>query len=269
MLLVQMSDPHYLPRGMLAFGKLDVATCFERAVAHVASLRPAPDAILITGDLTSDGDQSVYAEFLGILGGIGAPVFPLPGNHDRRDLLRAAFPDVLPASGPIAYAIERFPIRVMMLDSLVEGQSYGELGPEQLAWLDGALRADPAAPTLVALHHPPFRTGIDHMDYSMLRDADALAEVVSRHPQVERVVAGHVHRMTQRRFAGTLAITAPGIAYQVALVLGGGRGPWNSEPPGVLLHYWSQAAGLVTHLSPIGAHGPSGRFSDPDAIAPA
>jgi Icc protein len=267
MLLVQMSDPHFLPRGMLAYGKLDVAAYLERAVAHVAGLEPAPDAILITGDLTSDGDQAVYAELVGMLGGLVAPVFPLPGNHDRRDLLRAAFPGIVPASGPIAYVIERFPVRVVMLDSLVEGQSYGKLGLDQLAWLDATLRADPAAPTLVALHHPPFRTGIDHMDYSMLQDADALAEVVSRHPQVERVVAGHVHRVIQRRFAGTLAVTAPGIAHQVALVLGPGRGPWDCEPPGVLLHYWSDAAGLVTHVSPIGAYGPTGRFSDPHRVA--
>ena len=44
MLLVQMSDPHFLPRGMLAYGKLDVAAYLERAVAHVAGLEPAPDA---------------------------------------------------------------------------------------------------------------------------------------------------------------------------------------------------------------------------------
>jgi hypothetical protein len=35
----------------------------------------------------------------------------------------------------------------------------------------------PERPTVVALHHPPFRTGIGHMDRSMLRDADALAAV--------------------------------------------------------------------------------------------
>ena len=267
MLLVQMSDPHFLPHGMLAYGQLDVAGYLERAVAHIAGLAPAPDAILLTGDLTSDGDESVYADFVGMLSGIGAPVYPLPGNHDRRDLLRAAFPGVVPTSGPIAYVVERFPIRLVMLDSLVEGQPYGELGPDQLAWLDARLRADPSAPTLIALHHPPFRTGIDHMDYSMLRDAEGLAEVVSRHPQVERVVAGHVHRVIQRRFAGTLAITAPGVAHQVALVLGAGRGPWICEPPGVLLHHWNEACGLVTHVSPIGEYGPTGRFSDPHRSA--
>lgn len=263
MLLVQMSDPHFLPRGRLAYGQLDVAAFLERAVAHVAGLEPKPDAILITGDLTSDGEAAVYADFVGMLAGIGAPVYPLPGNHDRRELLRGAFPGIVPETGPIAYVIERFPVRVVMLDSLVEGKPFGELGVDQLAWLDATLRADPAAPTLIALHHPPFRTGIDHMDATMLRDAAGLAEVVSRHRQVERVVAGHVHRVIQCRFAGTLAITAPGTAHQVALVLGAGRGPWIAEPPGVLLHHWSEASGLVTHLSLIGEYGPSGQFSDP------
>jgi 3',5'-cyclic AMP phosphodiesterase CpdA len=64
MLIAQMSDPHFLPEGMLAYGKLDVAGCLERTVAHLNALEP--DVVLITGDLTSDGDEQVYAAFAAI-----------------------------------------------------------------------------------------------------------------------------------------------------------------------------------------------------------
>ena len=57
MLIAQMSDLHFLPRGMLAFGKVDTADCLERGIAHLNALDPAPDVVLITGDLTSDGDD--------------------------------------------------------------------------------------------------------------------------------------------------------------------------------------------------------------------
>ena len=106
------------------------------------------------------------------------------------------------------------------------------------------------------------------MDWSKLRDADALAAVIRAHPEVERVLCGHVHRAVQTRFAGTIAQIAPGIAHQVKLVLGEGRGPWRMEPPGFLLHRWTADDGLVTHQAPIGSFGPEGGFRDPHAGEP-
>jgi hypothetical protein len=55
------------------------------------------------------------------------------------------------------------------------------------------------------MHHPPFRTMIGHMDEIGLRDPDgALAAVVARHPQVRRVICGHLHRLIQAPWANTI-----------------------------------------------------------------
>jgi hypothetical protein len=143
-------------------------------------------------------------------------------------------------------------VRLIGLDSLIPGEAAGRLGPEQLAWLDGELGGAPERPTLVALHHPPFRTGIDHMDAMMLTDGEALAEVVGRHPQVARVLCGHVHRSVQCRFAGTVCQIGPGAAHAVQLTLGGAPARWVLEPPAMLLHEWRDAGGLVSHLDFIG-----------------
>ena len=159
-------------------------------------------------------------------------------------------------------------MRILALDSSVDGKPYGRLGEAQLDWLSATLDADRNKPTLVMLHHPPFKTGIGHMDWSMLHDSGALADVIRGHPQVERVLAGHVHRAVQTRFAGTIAQIAPGTAHQVKLVLGEGRGPWVMEPPGFLLHHWNAGDGLVTHELPIGRFGPEGGFQDPHIGAP-
>ena len=97
----------------------------------------------------------------------------------------------------------------------------------------------------------------------MLRNADALAAIIQHHPQVERILCGHVHRAVQTRFAGTIAQIPPGVAHQVKLTLGEGRGSWTMEPPGFLLHCWTSADGLVTHQIPIGSFEPEGAFSDP------
>jgi hypothetical protein len=77
-----------------------------------------------------------------------------------------------------------------------------------------------------------------------------------------------VHRAVQTRFAGTIAQIAPGVAHQVKLVLAEERGPWNMEPPGLLLHYWTTETGLITHQCAIGAFKPEGGFNDPHAGKP-
>jgi 3',5'-cyclic AMP phosphodiesterase CpdA len=269
MLIAQMSDLHFLPKGVLAFGQVDVAGCLERAIAHVNALDPLPDLAVITGDLTSDGDDAVYAELVRMLARLAPPYYPMVGNHDPREETRRAFDFMrcVPRRGRICYAIDDFPIRLVALDSSVEGRPYGTLGEEQLAWLDARLAERAKKPTLVALHHPPFRTGIGHMDRSMLRDGEELAAVIAKHPQVERVICGHVHRPVQQRFAGTIAQVAPGVAHQTQLVLGGDRGPWICEPPGILLHFWNGSR-VVTHQSMIGTYGPTGRFSAPHQALP-
>ncbi len=95
----------------------------------------------------------------------------------------------------------------------------------------------------------------------MLEDGEALAEVIGRHPQVARVLCGHVHRSVQCAFAGTIGLIAPGTAHAVQLALAGEPSRWIMEPPGVLLHQWRDGQGLVSHVDFIGAF-EVGRFGD-------
>jgi hypothetical protein len=106
------------------------------------------------------------------------------------------------------------------------------------------------------------------MDAMMLEDGEALAEVIGRHPQVARVLCGHVHRSVQCAFAGTLGQIAPGTAHAVRLALAGEPSRWVMEPPGVLLHEWREGRGLVSHVDFIGTF-EVGRFSDEHTQAPA
>ena len=102
----------------------------------------------------------------------------------------------------------------------------------------------PERPTVVLMHHPPFATGIAHMDRYGLRDTAAFAEIVSRNRQIERILCGHLHRAIDRRFASTVAGTAPSTAHQVLLDLKP-RAPLQFvfEPPGYQLDLWREGAG--------------------------
>ncbi|HEY6980060.1 phosphodiesterase [Reyranella sp.] len=256
MLIAQISDMHVTAEGTLLYKRIDTAGYLERAVAHVLGLDPRPDLVIATGDLVDGGKPDEYARLRRLLEPLPMPVYLIPGNHDAREPLRAAFPDhrYLPADGFLQYAIESPPLRLIGLDTLVAGKPYGELCEERLGWLAARLGEHPDVPTLIFLHHPPFDCGIEAFDRARLNKGDAaLADLVSRHRNVERVMCGHVHRPIQMRWAGTMASIAPSTAHQATLDLHDGA-PLSMmmEPPGLALHYW-KAGGLVTHVSYIGS----------------
>jgi Icc protein len=260
MIVAQLSDPHIVaagtsPRTPAGFGPIDTAAFLARAVAEVNRLDPLPDAVLLTGDLVDKGEPAEYERLRDLLAPLAMPVFVIPGNHDARDPLRAVFgaDGYLPAAGFIQYAVDEYPLRMIALDTLVPGKPHGELCTDRLTWLDRTLAAAPERPTLVFMHHPPFVTGIDYMDRFGLAGADGLAAVVARHSQVERVLCGHLHRAIDRRFAGTVAGTAPSTAHQIGLnLLPEAPLRFTFEPPGYQLHLWREGSGLVTHTAVIG-----------------
>jgi 3',5'-cyclic AMP phosphodiesterase CpdA len=260
--IAQISDLHIVAAGRLFVDAIDTAAYARRAVAHLNALDPQPDAILVTGDLVESGRTAEYEHLRELLSPLRAPLWLLPGNHDDRDALRSVFAGRADFGDAeyVQFVIEG-PVVVLALDSSRPPDAGGHLDRTQLAWLDGTLGATPAdTPAIVALHHPPFATGIEHMDAMALDAGDAatLGRIVAAHPNVERVQAGHLHRTIVRRWYGTLAATAPSVAHAVALDLRSDGPPaWNLEPPSYQLHYWTPATGLVTHVEAIGDFTPT------------
>ena len=242
MLIAQLSDPHIKRPGQLLYDRIDTAGYLERAVAHVLRLDPLPDLVIMTGDLVDGGKAEEYALLRRLLAPLPMPVYVIPGNHDAREPLRAAFADkgFFPAEGFLQYAVEDQPVRLIALDTLVEGKPYGELCEERLAWLDARLGEQGDKPVMLFMHHPPFECGIDAFDHARLQHGDRrLAELVRRHGTVERAVCGHVHRPIQVRWAGTMASIAPSTAHQATLDLHDGAPlTMMMEPPAIALHQW-------------------------------
>ncbi|QCP49178.1 phosphodiesterase [Trinickia violacea] len=253
MLLAQISDLHIKRPGALAYQHVDTATFLARCIARLNALEPRPDAVLVTGDLVDHGTAEEYVHLKSLLDALQIPYYLLIGNHDDRAALREVFAEraELREGGEfVQYAIDIGPLRVIALDSQVPRQSAGDLCDARLAWLSQQLDAAAGRPVVVALHHPPFVSGIGHMDRLRLdaAAADKLAAIVSRHPNVERVLCGHVHRAMFARFGGTIASAIPSPAHQVALDLrDDAPSAFRMEPPAFALHRYDTATGLVTH----------------------
>ncbi|MEB0046559.1 MULTISPECIES: phosphodiesterase [unclassified Pseudomonas] len=258
-LIAQISDLHLKADQKLTYGVVDSLGALRRAVDHLNASRPRPDIVVISGDLVDFGRPDEYAVLKSQLARLHMPFYLVPGNHDDREHLRAAFTDhvYLPtrAHVPLDWLVEEHPVRLVGLDTTIPGAHGGQVLDSQLRWLNEQLAFRPEVPTLLILHHPPFITGIGHMDREPFINAAALEAVVARHPQVERLLCGHLHRPMQRRFGGTLSCVCPGTSHQIVLDLeDAAPAHFNLEPAGYLVHRWHPQHGLVTHNAVFGEY---------------
>jgi 3',5'-cyclic AMP phosphodiesterase CpdA len=232
-LLVQLSDIHI---GGSEGGK-DPIPRVEAVIDAVRSLPNAPDAVLVSGDLTDHGTAEEYEVVRAMLGRLELPLCVLPGNHDDRGRIRAAFD--LPGEGeePIRHSIDIGELRLVLLDSNVPGRDPGAYDAERLAWLDAELTAEPERPTLLAVHHTPLTTGIPEWDAINLdpSDREALGGVVARHPQLRAIVGGHLHRVAASSLGGCPVLSAPSAYLQVRPNFHRDEVTW-IDPPGFAIH---------------------------------
>lgn len=262
MILAQISDTHIDEAETLVYGHFDTSSALSRAIEVLNAMDPQPDLVLHTGDIASHGSVSRYRRFVEIMAALDAPYAVIPGNHDERAALSEVLggTPALPTQGDfLHYTIDDLPVRIICCDSVIQDETPGELCAARLTWLEEQLDADPARPTIIALHHPPFYTGMTGTTAKGLKNGGkALADLVRRHSQVVRVLAGHVHRPITTSFGGTLAFACPTTCYPFGLDTGPER-ELNvvHEPPGIGIHLWLEdaspdGADLVSHVLPVG-----------------
>ena len=267
MLIAQISDLHIKPAGQRAYRRVDTAAALARCIKELNRFVPRPDLVVISGDLVDAPSKQAYDNLVALLSPLEIPFAAVPGNHDDRDLMRAALPGGYARPTGAMHSLRAIgDIDVVLVDSTVPGRDYGTLDVESLAWLESVLAASSSRPALLFMHHPPFATGIGHMDVQNLRNAGDLAAILRLHSRVRLVAAGHVHRAALTRFAGAAATICPAPNHAVVLDLDARLPPsFTIEPPAFHLHAWFPGDGLgtvVTHWVPIGDFDGPHRFFD-------
>lgn len=218
-----------------------------------------PDLLLMSGDMTEFGDAPSYARLAGMVRDCPFPVAPMVGNHDMRAAMLEVFPDCPSHDGFVQYALDLGSLRVLVLDTLEEGRHGGAFCERRAAWLAAELAAHPDRPTLIAMHHPPFESGIAWLDSDEREPwIVRLAEIVAGHGQIKGIVAGHLHRAIHALWQGIPVTVAGSTAATVALDLNpadpdrpDGRAMITTELPVYALHRWDGRR-IVSHVESVG-----------------
>lgn len=242
-LVAHISDLHF-------GGPADARARVDRVLDHVLALDPAPDLLLVTGDIADHGYAAEYDEAREVLARWSGELLVGTGNHDVRD----AFARVLlgrDADGPLDQALDLPDARFLMLDSLVaappgERIDPGELAVESLGWLDAQLLGD-ARPTFVCLHHPPIDIGVALMDPIKLRRPERLEAVLRAHSHHMATLVGHAHTQAATTFAGRPLLIGGGVASTVSLDAEPFPRVWEAAAPSLAFHLIHDHGRVTTH----------------------
>jgi Icc protein len=250
--IAQISDPHV----GVGTEHEDTAVALSRAVAAVTKMDPSPVAVLLTGDLTRDGQPEEYEFVRELLAPIGIPVHPIPGNHDRRDNLRAAFPEhpgIADAGEFLDYTVDLGLVNVVNVDTTIEGRPEGALGPKRIAWIEDQLSAAEGQ-VILAMHHAPVGVGLAEFDEIGLpsEDREALRDLFERGPAPELIVTGHIHRAVTAQIGRVPVFICPSCHQQVELDLRRKEKlSMGNDPPCMALHVHGADPRLVSHVVPL------------------
>jgi len=207
-----------------------------RVVEYLRALPTPVDALLVTGDIADHGAIAEYRQAAELLD-LPFPVLTCPGNHDVRAAFREGLIGDPPSDGPVNRLHLVGGLAVLMCDATVPGRDEGLLDAGTLDWIDTSLNAlPPGTRAIVAFHQPPVAMHHPLPDEGRLRDADRLAAVLARHPEVVAVLTGHAHTAAASHFAGRPLIIGPATTWTLRLPWEGDDVADRTAPPGLAFH---------------------------------
>jgi Icc protein len=240
-LLIQLTDTHILPPGEVLYDSIDTALHLKKTVEEINRIQPVPDAVFISGDLVDRGDETGYRHFIDLISSLDMPCFVIPGNHDNPELMSRVFADTphFPVTdSTYQYVIEDFPFNILALNTQSDGTELPEFNIERLNWLKHQLDQSDK-PALIALHHPPMKTGIELIDMGGETWFQGLKSLLGGYDQVKLIICGHCHTDLCGRIGTIPVYMAPATSHQLIASRGLTIAPSTViRPAGPTLHHF-------------------------------
>lgn len=241
--LLQISDMHIVAAPDLVSGRLDTRKLLRAAVDRIAAdlekIGPV-DGLIVTGDISDDGSAQSYRIAYEILASLELPLFFIPGNHDDRKAMFDVFG--APQGGSASkfhWSARVGEIQLIGLDTTIPRNGGGDIDQETLNFLAAQVKASKGLPTIVALHHPPFSSGIRFMDKIGLRGVDRLREVLDGASAEVRLICGHLHSNVVASVGRHIAISSPATCSTFdADYRDNGPIGFTTRPGGYMIHQW-------------------------------
>lgn len=177
------------------------------AVLDLALGQATPDVLLVTGDVTDDGEARAYQRAGDLVAQrFSGPSLWLPGNHDMGAVMRS--------SGASMDRLELGDWLIVAIDTHIDGQVLGHVDGAEVERLEGLLTRAQAPHVLICGHHQPVPVGTPWLDTQVIDNAAELLALLERHERVRAYLFGHVHQAFDTNRGQVRIISTPSTCYQ-------------------------------------------------------
>ena len=195
---LQISDSHI---GFDKAANPHAIDTLKEAIGKVGSMPVKPSFMIHTGDITHLSKPAQFDNAAQIIGGAGVDVHYVPGEHDLVDEANGKlYLDRYgkDTKGAGWYTFDQNGVHFIGLVNVVNMKAggLGNLGAEQLAWLEDDLKGRAASTPIVVFAHIPLWTIYPDWGWGTDDGAQALA-MLKRFGSVT-VLNGHIHQIIQK-----------------------------------------------------------------------
>jgi Icc protein len=210
---LQVSDSHI---GFRKAANPDASATYREAIAKIKTLPVKPAFIIHTGDITQLSKDAEFDEAEQIIREAGLEVFHIPGEHDMLD--EGAGKAYLSrfGKGTLGAGWRSFDHQGVHYVALVnvadlKPGGMGNLGADQLAWLEKDLAGRAASQPIVVMGHIPLWT--ISADWGWGTQVSAQALTLLRRFGSVTVLNGHIHQIMQKVEGNMVFHTARSTAF--------------------------------------------------------
>jgi 3',5'-cyclic-AMP phosphodiesterase len=196
---LQLSDSHI---GFAKPANMDTQGTLRAAIDKIQALKVKPSFLIHTGDITHLSKDQEFDDAAQILKGTGLQSFYVPGEHDVIDeglgksyLARYGTKDT---KGAGWYSFDQNGVHFIGLVNVLnlKAGGLGNIGEEQLKWLEADLAGKSKSQPIVVFAHVPLWTVYPEWGWGTDDGAKALA-LLKPFGSVT-VLNGHIHQIVQK-----------------------------------------------------------------------
>lgn len=209
--IIQFTDTHLFTTPTGTFDGVNTLASFEEVIDLARRTHWPMDAVVMTGDLVHDTTPEAYRLLRQCLTRLEVPVYCIPGNHDKPEMMVQVLPGVhVHLVGNVCIGHWQ----LIFLSTHAPGRAGGHLDEPELERLNTCLQTYQDKPALVCLHHPPVPIQSPWMDAMALDNPEAFFEVIDRFTEVRAVIWGHIHQAFETLRKGVWLLSSPSTCLQ-------------------------------------------------------
>jgi 3',5'-cyclic-AMP phosphodiesterase len=195
---LQISDSHI---GFSKPANPDALATLKEAIAQIKAMPVKPAFMIHTGDITHLSKDKEFDDAASLIGEAGLPVFYVPGEHDVIDeglgkSYLARYGKGTKGAG--WYSFDQNGVHFIGLVNVLnlKAGGFGNLGADQLAWLEDDVKGLSSETPVVVFAHVPLWTVYPEWGWGTDDGAKALA-LLKRFGSLT-VMNGHIHQIMQK-----------------------------------------------------------------------